>query len=80
MITTSSSFIDYLIALQTRHSDLRIGQHMFNTLATHNPRLVEDIREQSDVLDPFYNDSKVPVFLNYIIDNWNKYDSNNINT
>jgi hypothetical protein len=73
MTTTSESFINYLIALQTRHPDLRMGQHMFNTLVTYNPRLVEDIREQSDALDPFYNDSKVPVFLNYIIQNWNKY-------
>lgn len=79
-MTTSESFINYLIALQTRHPDLRIGQHMFNTLVTYNPKLVDDIREQSDTLDPFYNDNKVPVFLNYIINNWNKYDNINSNT
>jgi hypothetical protein len=76
MTTTSESFINYLIALQTRHSDLRIGQHMFNMLCDYNKLLANEIRGDN-VLDPFYNDKKVPVFLNYIIQNWNKYDKSN---
>jgi hypothetical protein len=73
MITTSESFINYLIALQTRHPDHRIGQHMFNTLCDYNLQLSRDVRGQLDSIDPYYNDSNVPAFLNYIIDNWNKY-------
>jgi hypothetical protein len=79
MTITSKSFIDYLIAIQTRHPDLRVGQHMFNMLYDHNKLLANEIRED-EILDPFYNDKKVPVFLEYIIQNWNKYGSNNINT
>ena len=79
MTITSKSFIDYLIAIQTRHPDLRVGQHMFNMLYDHNKLLANEIRED-EILDPFYNDKKVPVFLEYIIQNWNKYDSNNLNT
>lgn len=79
MTITSKSFIDYLIAIQTRHPDLRVGQHMFNMLYDHNKLLANEIREDG-ILDPFYNDKKVPVFLEYIIQNWNKYGSNNINT
>lgn len=73
MTTTSESFINYVIALQTRPSELRIGQHMFNMLCDYNISLANEIRGDN-VLDPFYNDNKVPVFLNYIIDNWNKYE------
>lgn len=73
-MTTSESFINYLIALQTRPPSIRIGRHMFNILCDYNPNLAKDIRGQLDTIDPYYNDSNVPAFLNYIIDNWTKYD------
>lgn len=73
-MTTSESFINYLIALQTRPPSIRIGQHMFNTLCDYNPNLAKDIRGQLDSIDPYYNDSNVPAFLNYVIQNWTKYD------
>jgi hypothetical protein len=76
-MTTSKSFIDYLIALQTRDSSIRIGQHMFNTLCDYNLQLSRDIRGELNTIDPFYNDKKVPAFLKYIMDNWNKYDKLN---
>lgn len=74
MITTSESFINYLIALQTRHPQIRIGQHMFNTLCDYNLKLSRDVRGQLDNIDPYYNDKNIPAFLEYIIQNWNKYD------
>lgn len=73
-MTTSELFINYLIALQTRHPSIRIGQHMFNTLCDYNPNLAKDIRGQLDSIDPYYNDSNVPAFLNYVIQNWSKYE------
>lgn len=73
-MTTSESFINYLIALQTRHPSIRIGQHMFNTLYYYNPNLAKDIRGQLDSIDPYYNDSNVPAFLSYVIQNWSKYE------
>ena len=76
-MTTSESFINYLIAFQTRHPSIRIGQHMFNTLCYYNPNLAKDIRGQLDRIDPYYKDSNVPAFLNYVIQNWSKYDNNN---
>lgn len=75
-MTTSESFIEYIIALQTRPSELRIGQHMFNMLCDYNKPLANEIRSDK-MLDPFYNDKKVPAFLHYIIQNWNKYDKLN---
>jgi hypothetical protein len=47
---------------------------MFNTLCDYNPNLAKDIRGQLDSIDPYYNDSNVPVFLNYVIQNWSKYE------
>lgn len=76
MNITSESFINYLISLESRHPDLRVGQHMFNMLCDHNELLAEEIRGDSK-LDPFYNDDKVPAFLIYVIQNWNKYDKLN---
>jgi hypothetical protein len=73
-MTTSESFINYLIALQTRHPSIRIGQHMFNTLCDYSPNLAKDIRGQLNSIDPYYNDSNVSAFLNYVIQNWSKYE------
>ena len=73
-MTTSESFINYLIALQTRPPSIRIGQHMFNTLCDYNLQLCKDVIEQSDTIDPYYNDSNIPAFLNYVIQNWSKYE------
>lgn len=76
MNITSESFIDYLMSLESRPLFYRVGQHMFNMLCDHNELLAEEIRGDSK-LDPFYNDNKVPAFLIYVIQNWNKYDKLN---
>jgi hypothetical protein len=78
-MTTSESFINYLIALQTRPPSIRIGQHMFNILCDYNLQFCEDVIEL-DTIDPYYNDSNVPAFLSYVIENWSKYEYNNTNT
>lgn len=47
----------------------RRGQAMFNCLIREKPDLAETIK--GGMLDPFYSDSKIPHFLNWLKAMWN---------
>lgn len=52
-----------------RPTPWRIGQYYFNTLLHVRPDLAEEIR--TSVLDPFYDDTRIPAFLAALQDWWN---------
>ena len=48
------------------NSNLRMGQALFNTLRELHPEIADDVRDSSNNCDPFYDDSKIPAFFNFI--------------
>ena len=45
---------------------MRMGQALFNTLRELHPEIADDVRDSSNNCDPFYDDSKIPAFFNFI--------------
>lgn len=66
-------YIDYIIACCNRPDCIRLGQHMFNTLCDYNLQLSKDIRGELTRIDPYYRDDLIPIFLDYVNTNWDKY-------
>lgn len=52
----------------TPHGELRLGQHMFNELYLLNTAIANQIR--GSIVDPFYNDDKIPAFLERVDELW----------
>ena len=51
------------------HKNMRYGQALFNALYILNEELANEIRGTE--LDPFHNDRRVDMFLNYLEKEWN---------
>lgn len=55
---------------------IRVGQAYFNVLMDYKPQLAEEVRGTE--LDPFQsnnsNDTRFKDFINFVNNNWNKYD------
>lgn len=65
------SYGDFTSAVRNRfvsHPNERRGQATFNTLFATRPDLAEKVRATN--LDPFYDDSKLHEFYNFIEENW----------
>ncbi|AEC53172.1 hypothetical protein SCRM01_226 [Synechococcus phage S-CRM01] len=54
--------------------DLRYGQAMMNFLCLVCPEL--DAKITGTDVDPFYDDNRVPVFLEYLGNHWDNYFTN----
>ena len=46
----------------------RFGQVLFNELLSTRPDIAEKIRATE--MDPFYNNGKMDMFLNFVADRW----------
>lgn len=60
-----------LVVFQDMHiaaRQQRIGQYLYNRLFGYNPDLANSITATE--FDPFYNDNRVPAFLEYVRSNW----------
>ena len=71
-IGSLQSFIDYMNNVRIyhiRHDNLRYGQCMFNILHEMNVEWADEITGTE--LDPFYNDSHIPKFLEWLINKFN---------
>ena len=66
-------FTEYLERVMMGYdSHQRVGQQYFNELSNQRPDLTEKINGTE--LDPFYNSRRLPLFLTWVGDNWNKKD------
>lgn len=56
-------------------SYIRLGQHIWNSLCEDKADLINHICNDDEIykLDPFYVDSRIPAFLVYVQENWDKY-------
>lgn len=61
---TIQEYIDWCAEWGNRHPDLRIGQHMFNTLEARHADIAAYIR--GTYVDPFYDDKRIPEFLAFV--------------
>lgn len=65
-------FSAYTLAADARFRDPwldeRKGQAFFNQLAEVRPDLAERVR--GTVLDPFYQETRLPEFLSFVAKNW----------
>lgn len=59
----------YLVNVHYPVASQRRGQWAFNLLFEVRPDLANKVR--STDLDPFYNDGLIPVFLQWVEENWN---------
>lgn len=67
------TFPEYLVevaAYQTSHPSWRRGQRHFNVLCMHRTDISETIR--GTLLDPFYQDARIPTFLEAVRSRWSK--------
>jgi len=65
------TFSDYLQVVNEwyrQHSYWRMGQAYFNVLYSQQPEMADQIR--GGVLDPFYNDRRIPEFLVFVEEHW----------
>lgn len=66
------SFSEYVAmvadAFNSPHNDYRQGQAAFNTLYAVHPQLAEAVHFTD--IDPFYNDSVLPDFYEWVNDHW----------
>ena len=62
---TKQEFADLmLVFFGPRRLELRLGQHMFNTLSDcHSDICIRVIPNNSEGCDPFYRDDLIPAFL-----------------
>lgn len=51
-----------------RHRALRGGQSFYNVLSYHRPDLAEKV--VGTECDPYYDDNRIPAFLEYVGSNW----------
>lgn len=66
------TFTDYCrTVILSRNKDERTGQTCFNVLHAVRPDLAEQVRNRV-LLDPFYDDSRVPVFLDFVQQQWDQ--------
>ena len=65
---TFTEFIQAVVQHYHANPGWRVGQAYFNVLATMRPEMAEQIR--GGVLDPFYQDSRIPVFLEFVSEHW----------
>lgn len=65
---TKEEFSDLmLIFFGPKRPELRLGQHIFNTLYAHNEVLCNRIiPHNSEGCDPFYRDDKIGEFLQHL--------------
>ena len=49
-------------------NDLRLGQYLFNHLCGYRMDVADKIR--GSIVDPFYNDDKIPAFLEKVDELW----------
>jgi len=63
-----TTFLHLVIEARAEHPEWRVGQTLFNILHQLAPDLAEEIRGAA--IDPFYQDSRIPKFLEYIKKNW----------
>jgi len=64
-----ASFCTLTAARKRADSESRMGQICFNTLFEFRPELAEEIRATEK--DPFYDDSRLRAFYEFIMDKWN---------
>ena len=57
-----------LIFFGPKRPELRLGQHIYNTLYSHDPSLcIKIVPNNSEGCDPFYRDDKIGEFINELI-------------
>jgi hypothetical protein len=65
------TFEDYFkatVAAMKRYPSWRPGQAYFNTLVSLRPDISKEL--ETSILDPYYNDSRIPAFLEAVYDIW----------
>lgn len=69
------TFEEYLIQVNRDYVDnapnIRLGQQYSNTLYLTKPPLGTYITTRASHVDPFYDDAKLPEFLEYVARIWN---------
>ena len=69
------TFEEYLVQVNRDYVDnaptLRLGQQYSNTLHLAKPALGKYIAERVPNVDPFYDDARLPEFLEYVAGIWN---------
>lgn len=72
---TFDSFVDFAFSdWLHRHNktpSYRQGQHYMNVLHEMKPHLYEEVTGNEE-LDPFYDNTKVGIFLEWVSENWDK--------
>lgn len=59
---------EYLARIRHPAQHQRRGQYAFNLLCEVRPDLSEQVR--TTVIDPFYDDNRLPVFLAWVQEQW----------
>jgi hypothetical protein len=65
------TFADYLKAVTltlTTYPEWRLGQAFYNVLDANRPDIARKI--QGTMRDPFYQDTRIPTFLTFVLENW----------
>lgn len=55
---------------QTSVMNQRKGQFLMNTLSVHRPDLHDKMMKDSHHCDPYYDDSRIPLFWEFVFENW----------
>lgn len=67
---TFEDFVAHVAATKAQAAEWRWGQTYMNCVWYQNPRIYRAVAGTD--FDPFYSDSKIPMFLAYAYAMWNK--------